>query len=234
MIKRGKKYKKAMEFLKEGMTYPVDEAIELLEKTNTVKFDPTVEVHFNLNLDPKYQDQMIRTTITLPNGSGKTPKICVFSDGSTPNDELKKLWADTVWDEELITEIEKGNVSPDFDVCVAAPSMMRHLWKIARILWPKWLMPNPKTGTVWPDLAAIVKEIAAWKFEFKTDKQGNIHSIFGKLSFGKDKLKQNLEYFLNTIHEVKPTWAKGKYINNVFVCNAMWPSVKLNLNKDEK
>ncbi len=234
MQKRGKKYKKAMEFLKEWMAYTVDEAVDLLEKTNTVKFDPTTEVHFNLNLNPKYQDQMIRTTITLPNGSGKTPKICVFSDGSTPNEELKKLWAEVVGDEELITEIEKGNISPDFDVCVAAPSMMRHLWKIARILWPKGLMPNPKTGTVWPDLAAIVKEIAAWKFEFKTDKQGNVHSIFGKLSFGKDKLKQNLEHFLNVVNEVKPSGAKGKYINTIYVCNAMGPSIKLDLSGDTK
>lgn len=230
MIKRGKKYKKALEFLKEWLSYRIDETIELLEKTNTVKFDPTVEIHFNLNLDVKHQDQMIRTTISLPNGSGKTPKICVFSD-SISADELKKAWASVVWNEELITEIEKGNVSPDFDICVASPSMMRYLWKIARILWPKGLMPNPKTWTVWEDLISIVKEIAAWKFEFKTDKQGNIHSIFGKLSFWNVKLKENLKHFLNTVNEVKPSWSKWKYIESIYVCNAMWPSIKLDVSE---
>jgi large subunit ribosomal protein L1 len=111
--------------------------------------------------------------------------------------------------------------------------MMRHLGKIARILWPKGLMPNPKAWTVWEDLISIVKEIAAWKFEFKTDKQGNVHSIFGKLSFGKDKLIENLKFFLNTINEVKPSWAKWKYINDVYICNAMWPSIRLDLNPEE-
>ncbi len=226
MIKRGKKYKKALEFLKEWMSYKIDEAIELLEKTNTVKFDPTVEIHFTLNLDPKHQDQMIRTTISLPHGSWKTPKICVFSD-SIEASELKKAWAEIVWNEELITEIEKGNLSPNFDVCVASPSMMRHLWKIARILWPKGLMPNPKTWTVWEDLIAIVKEIAAWKFEFKTDKEWNIHTIFGKLSFWADKLKENLNHFLTTINDIKPAWSKWKYIEAIYLCNAMGPSIKL-------
>lgn len=233
MSKRGKKYNKSLDFLKEGMSYNVDEAVDLLEKTNTVKFDPTVEIHFNLNLDPKHQDQMIRTTISLPNGSWKTPRICVFSD-SVSADELKKVGAEVVWSEELISEIEKWNTAVDFDICVASPSMMRHLWKIARILGPKWLMPNPKTWTVWEDLVAIVKEIAAWKFEFKTDKEWNVHSIFGKLSFGKDKLKENLEHFLNTMNEVKPAWSKWKYIEAMYVCNAMWPSIKLDVNKDEK
>jgi large subunit ribosomal protein L1 len=177
---------------------------------------------------------MIRTTISLPNWSGKTPKICVFSDGSVSVDELKKAWAEVVWDEELIIGIEKGNISPDFDICVSSPSMMRHLWKIARVLWPKGLMPNPKTWTVWEDLLSIVKEIAAWKFEFKTDKQGNIHSFFGKLSFGKEKLIQNLEHFLSTVNEVKPSWSKWRYIDSIFVCNAMWPSIKLDLNKWDK
>jgi large subunit ribosomal protein L1 len=107
--------------------------------------------------------------------------------------------------------------------------MMRHLGKVARVLGPKGLMPNPKAGTVWDDLIAITKEIAAWKFEFKTDKQGNVHTIFGKLSFGKDKLIENLKFFLNVINEVKPSWSKGKYIDSIFICNAMWPSIKLDV-----
>lgn len=225
---RGKKYRKAVELYNPTIAYKLEEAVDLLEKTNTVKFDPSVEVHFNLNLDPKYADQMIRTTITLPHGSWKVPRICAFTDSIAPKD-LENAWAVKVGWLELIDDIERWNVALDFDVCVATPSMMRHLWKIARVLGPKWLMPNPKTWSVWEDLVAVVKEIAAWKFEFKTDKQGNVHSIFGKLSFGKEKLTENLKFFLNTINDVKPSWAKGKYINTVFVCNAMWPSIKIEL-----
>ncbi|MDD5213218.1 MAG: 50S ribosomal protein L1 [Candidatus Gracilibacteria bacterium] len=227
---RGKKYKKAVELVNNELGYSVAEAIELLEKTNTVKFDPSVEVHFNLNLDPKYADQMIRTTITLPNGTGKTAKICVFTDAGGEA-ELLAAGAAKVGDMELVDQIAKGEVSLDFDVCVASPAMMRQLGKIAKVLGPKGLMPNPKTGTVGDDLLSIVKEIANGKFEFKTDKQGNIHSTFGKLSFGKDKLTENVKYFMNTINEVKPSGSKGKYINTIFVCNAMGPSIRIDTTK---
>ncbi len=229
---RGKKYRKAVELLNSEMAYWVKEAVELLEKTNTVKFDPSVEVHFNLNLDTKHADQIIRTTISLPNGSGKTAKICAFTDENA--DELKKAGATIAWGEELVDDIEKGNVKLDFDVCVASPTMMRHLGKIARVLGPKGLMPNPKTGTVTPDLASAIKEIAGWKFEFKTDKQGNVHSIFGKLSFGAEKLEANLEHFLKTINDVKPSWSKGKYINSVYICNAMGPSIKIQTEENQE
>lgn len=228
MAKRGKKYNKAIEFINAEMAYSIAEAVELLEKTNTVKFDPTVEVHFNLNLDPKYADQMIRTTISLPNGTGKTVKVCAFSDAGNV-DALKAAGAVVAGGEDLINSIASGETALDFDVCVATPSMMRQMWKIARVLGPKGLMPNPKTGTVGEDLIAVVKEIAAWKFEFKTDKQWNIHSIFGKLSFGKDKLVANLEKFVSVVKEVKPSGSKGKYMNSVYVCNAMGPSIKLDI-----
>lgn len=224
----GKKYNKAVELVNKEMAYSIEEAIELLEKTNTVKFDPTVEVHFNLNLDPKYADQMIRTTISLPNGTGKTVKVCAFSDTHSEAD-LKAAGAMIAGGEDLVNSIATGETALDFDICVATPSMMRQMWKIARVLGPKGLMPNPKTGTVGDDLVSVIKEIAAGKFEFKTDKQGNVHSIFGKLSFGKDKLAQNLEKFISTIREVKPSGSKGKYINTVYVCNAMGPSIKLDV-----
>ena len=224
---RGKKYNKAIELLNSEMTYWTKEAIELLEKTNTVKFDPTVEIHFNLNLDTKHADQIIRTTISLPNGSGKISKVCAFTEGNI--DELTGAGATIAGWEELIDNIDKWNVALDFDVCVATPTMMRHLGKIARSLWPKGLMPNPKAGTVTPDLVSAVKEISAWKFEFKTDKQGNIHTIFGKLSFGAIKLEQNLEYFLKKVEEIKPSGCKWKYINSIFICNAMGPSIKINI-----
>jgi len=231
MSKRGKKYNKAVELVNQDMAYTIAEAVELLEKTNTVKFDPTVEVHFNLGIDPKHADQMVRSTISLPNGSGKTAKICAFTDGSI--EDAKAAGAALAGGPELIDDISKGNVDIDFEVCVATPTMMRHLGKIARVLGPKGLMPNPKAGTVTPDLVSAIKEIAAGKFEFKTDKQGNVHAIFGKLSFGTTKLEENLEYFLKTIEEVKPTWAKGKYINSVYICDAMWPSIKIDMSKDE-
>ena len=229
----GKKYKQAMQFLKEGMSYTPEEAVELLEQTNTVKFDPTVEIHFNLNLDPKHQDQMIRTTTKLPHGTGKTAKVCAFSDTMSSAD-LSKAGAYVAGGEELISDIAAGKRALDFDVCVATPSMMKHLGKIARVLGPKGLMPNPKTGTVGEDLVAVITDIAGGKFEFKTDKQGNVHSVFGKLSFGKEKLIENLEAFLQIISDVKPSGAKGKYINSVVVCNAMGPGIKINMNPDEK
>ena len=232
MAKHGKKYNKALELVNQDIAYTPAEAVELLEKTNTVKFDPTVEIHFNLNLDPKYQDQMIRTTLSLPNGTGKTPKICAITDGDVKS--AKAAGAVVAGGEELIDDIAQGNVALDFDIVVATPSMMRHLGKIARILGPKGLMPNPKAGTVTPDLENAIKEIAAGKIEIRTDKHGNVHSIFGKLSFGKDKLTQNLEYFLNAINEVKPSGSKGKYINSVNICNAMGPAIRIETNTEEK
>ncbi len=232
MSKRGKKYNKALEMVNQEMDYTIAEAVELLEKTNTVKFDPTVEVHFNLGIDPKHADQMVRSTISLPNGSGKTSKICAFTDGSA--DDAKAAGAALAGGEELIDDIMKGNVDIDFDVCVATPTMMRHLGKIARVLGPKGLMPNPKAGTVSPKIEEAIKEIANGKFEFKNDKEGNVHSIFGKLSFGKEKLVENLNYFINLVNEIKPSGAKGEYMKAAYICNAMWPSIKLDITADKK
>jgi len=221
----GKKLRKVLELVDQNMEYSVAEAVELIEKTNTVKFDSTVEIHFNLNLDPKYQDQMIRVTTSLPNGTGKKVNVCVFSE--TKVEEAKKAGATIVWGEELIEQIAQGKQPLDFDVCVATSDMMRKLGKIARSLGPKGLMPNPKTGTVWENVDEIVKEIAAGRVELRTDKQGNIHSVLGKLSFGKEKLVQNLEHVLNFVKEAKPSGSKGKYINSVYVCNTMGPGIKL-------
>lgn len=228
MTARGKKYNKAIEFINKDMVYSIEEAVELLEKTNTVKFDPTLEIHFNLNLDPKYADQMIRSTISLPHWTWKIVKVCAFSDSIWEKD-LISSWAFIAWWEDLIEKISRWEVLLNFDICVATPSMMRQMWKIARILGPKGLMPNPKTWTVWDDLVSIIKEIAAWRFEFKNDKQWNVHSIFWKLSFWSEKLIENLNKFISTIKEIKPSWAKWKYINSIYVCNTMGPSIKLNV-----
>ena len=229
---RGKKYKKAIELFNQEMSYNVDEAVELLEKTNTVTFDPTVEIHFNLGIDPKHADQMVRSTISLPNGSWKSATVCAFTDGNA--EDCLQAGAKIAGGEELIDNIVKWNQALDFDVCVATPSMMRHLGKIARILGPKGLMPNPKAGTVSPKIEDAIKEIAAGKFEFKNDKEGNVHSFFGKLSFGQEKLVENLNYFLNLLNEIKPSGAKWEYIKAAYICNAMWPSIKLDLSKEDK
>lgn len=225
MKKYGKKHKQAAALIEAGRIYTVDEAIELLERTNTVKFDPTVEVHFNLAIDPKYADQMVRSTVTLPNGTGKAPKIGAFTDVGNEK-ELLALGAAVAGGDDLIETVLTGKI--DFSVAVATPGMMKKMGKVAKVLGPKGLMPNPKAGTVGEDLIAVVKELMAGKFEFKNDKQGNVHSVIGKLSFGPKKLKENLEFFLKTIKDVKPTGVKsGAYVNTVFVCNAMGPGIRV-------
>ena len=224
----GKKYNKALELVDKERVYSVSDAVELIEKTHTVNFDSTVEIHFNLNLDPKYQDQMIRSTTSLPNWTGKKVKICVITDGNA--DDALKAGATVAGWEDLIADIASGAQALDFDICVATPGMMRKLGKIARQLGPKGLMPNPKTGTVGDDVAAIVKEISAGRVELRTDKQGNIHSIVGKNSFGKEKLSENITHIMNFINDVKPSGSKGKYINSIVVCNAMGPGIKISAN----
>lgn len=225
-MKRGKKYNQVAALVNKDMAYSLDEAVELLLKTNTVKFDSTVEIHFNLNIDPKQADQAVRSSITLPNGTGKTVRIAAFSDAG---DEKALLAAGAVMagGEDLLEEVLKGKT--DFDVAVATTAMMRKMWRAAKVLWPKGLMPSPKAGTVSDDLLGTIKEIAAWRFEFKNDKQGNVHSIAGKVSFGKDKIKENLEYFISALKEAKPSWVKNTFINTVYVCNAMWPGIKLDV-----
>ncbi|EKE28771.1 MAG: ribosomal protein L1 [uncultured bacterium (gcode 4)] len=226
MQKRGKKYNQAISLVEKEKAYSIDEAVELLERTNTVKFDPTVEIHFNLNIDPKYSDQMVRSTLTLPNGSGKVPRIGAFDDSGNEK-ALLAAGATVAWGDELLELVAQGKI--EFDVAIATPAMMRKMWKVAKVLWPKGLMPNPKAGTVGDDLLSIIKELAAGKFEFKNDKQGNVHSIVGKLSFGSSKIKENIEAFVKAIKEVKPAWVKSTYINTVYVCNAMGPGIKLDV-----
>lgn len=226
MQKRGKKYRQAITLIEKDKAYTIDEAVELLERTNTVKFDPTVEIHFNLGIDPKYSDQMIRSTVTLPNGSGKSVRIWAFDDSGNEKALLAAGASVAGW-EDLLDIVASGKI--EFDVAIATPAMMRKMWKVAKVLWPKGLMPNPKAGTVWDDLLAIIKELIAWKFEFKNDKQWNVHSIIWKLSFWSDKLKENLVHFIKVLKDVKPAWVKWNFINTVYVCNAMWPGIKLDV-----
>ncbi|MDD2565221.1 MAG: 50S ribosomal protein L1 [Candidatus Gracilibacteria bacterium] len=226
MQKRGKKYNQAVTLVEKDKIYTLDEACELLERTNTVKFDPTVEIHFNLNIDPKHSDQMVRSTITLPNGSGKTVKIGAFDDSGNDK-ELIAAGATVAGGDDLLESVAQGKI--EFDIAIATPAMMRKMGKVAKILGPKGIMPNPKSGTVGDNLIAIIKELAAGKFEFKNDKQGNVHSIAGKLSFGTTKIKENIEYFIKTIKEVKPTGVKSTYINTIYICTSMSPSIRLDI-----
>ena len=225
MARHGKKYEAAVKLVDRDRLYTMDEAVDLLMKTHTVKFDQTIEIHLNLAIDPKYADQMVRSTISLPNGSGKVVKIGAFTDIGN-GDELKKLGATVAGGDDLLDEVASGKI--DFDVAIATPGMMKKMGKVAKVLGPKGLMPNPKAGTVGEDLEKIIAELVAGKFEFKNDKQGNIHSILGKVSFGAEKIKANLEHFMKVIKEVRPTGIKGgTYINTVYLCNAMGPGIRL-------
>lgn len=225
----GKKYNQAASLIEESRIYTLDEAVELLERTNTVKFDPTIEVHFNLNIDPRQADQLVRSTISLPNGTGKTKRIAAFTDIGN-EDELKKAGCVMAGGDDLIDSVLQGHV--DFDIAIATTGMMKKMGKVAKVLGPKGLMPNPKAGTVGDDLLAIAAEITKGRFEFKNDKQGNVHSIVGKLSFGSAKLKENIEFFVKAMKAARPTGIKGSaaYINTVFLCNAMGPGIRLDVN----
>jgi large subunit ribosomal protein L1 len=225
MASHGKKHVNASKLVNRETLYTVDEAVELLMKTHTTKFDATVEVHFNLAIDPKYADQMVRSTISLPHGSGRTVRIGAFTDIGNA-EELMKLGATVAGADDLVDTVASGKI--EFDVAIATPGMMKKMGKVAKVLGPKGLMPNPKAGTVGEDLAKIVKELMAGKFEFKNDKQGNIHSVLGKNSFGSEKIKENLEHFIKTIRDVKPSGVKGgTYINTVYVCNSMGPGIRI-------
>ncbi len=227
MAQHGKKYNQAVALIEANRIYTLDEAVELLERTNTVKFDPTVEIHFNLAIDPKQSDQMIRTTINLPHGSGRAVRIGAFTDAGNEK-ELLALGVTVVGGDDLVEVVSTGKV--EFDVAIATPGMMKKMGKVAKVLGPKGLMPNPKAGTVGEDLIKITKELVAGKFEIKNDKQGNLHSIAGKLSFGGAKLKENLAHFIKTMREIKPSGVKGgSYINTVYVCNTMGPSVRIDV-----
>jgi len=225
----GKKYNQAASLIEKDRIYTLTEAVELLERTNTVKFDPTIEIHFNLGIDPRQADQLVRSTISLPNGTGKTKRIAAFTDIGNEA-ELKKAGCVVAGGDDLIDSVLQGHV--DFDIAIATTGMMKKMGKVAKVLGPKGLMPNPKAGTVGDDLLAIAAEITKGRFEFKNDKQGNVHSIVGKLSFGSVKLGENIEFFVKAMKAARPTGIKGSaaYINTVYLCNAMGPGIRLDVN----
>jgi len=204
--------------------YSLDEAIKTVKDLKSAKFDETVEVALNLNVDPRHADQMIRSSVVLPHGTGKNVKVAAFAKGDKI-DEAKEAGADIIGDDELLAKIQNGDI--DFDIIVATPDMMGVLGRVARILGPKGLMPNPKTGTVTPNIGEAVRNAKAGQVNFRTDKKGNIHAGIGKASFDEAKLKENLETFIAKINKLKPASAKGRYISNAALSLTMSPSITM-------
>ena len=230
MAKRGKRYQDAVKLIDRSKAYTVDEAVELVKKTATANFDETVEVAFRLGVDPKKADQQIRGAMVLPNGTGKTQRVLVFAKGDKAK-EAEEAGADYVGEQDYINKINQGWF--DFDVIVATPDMMAQVGKLGRILGPKGLMPNPKTGTVTFEVEKAVKEIKAGKVEYRVDKAGNIHVPVGKISFDNEKLAENLNAVIETIQKAKPTSSKGTYMKNVSITSTMGPGIKLDISSFE-
>jgi large subunit ribosomal protein L1 len=209
----------------------LEEAIALLQETATAKFIESVELHANLNIDPKYADQQLRTTVTLPHGVGKSICIAVLTNEANFN-EAKEGGADIVGSQELIDDISQGNIN--FDLLVATPDMMPKLAKLGRVLGPKGLMPSPKSGTVSTSLTETLSEFKKGKFEYKADKAGVVHVSFGKANFSKNQLTENLTSLYQSIQQNRPTGVKGKYFKSLFICASMGPSIQLDLNLIEE
>lgn len=224
MAKKGKKYVEAAKLVDRSKAYDVSEAVALVKKTNTAKFDATVEVAFRLGVDPRKNDQQIRGAVVLPNGTGKTQRVLVFAKGEKAK-EAEAAGADFVGDTDYINKIQQGWF--DFDVIVATPDMMGEVGKIGRVLGPKGLMPNPKTGTVTFEVEKAIGEIKAGKVEYRVDKAGNIHVPIGKVSFEDEKLVENFTTMYDTILKAKPAAAKGVYVKNVAVTSTMGPGAKV-------
>lgn len=226
MAKVGKKYAEVAKLVDANVAYSAAEAIELVKKTARAKFDETVEVAFRLGVDPKKADQQIRGAVVLPHGTGKTLRVLVFAKGEKAK-EAEAAGADFVGDDDMINKINQGWF--EFDAVVATPDMMASVGKLGRVLGPKGLMPNPKTGTVTFDVTKAVNEIKAGKIEYRVDKQGNIHAPIGKVSFDNEKLIENFTTLVDTLQKAKPAAAKGTYMRNVTVSSTMGPGVKVTL-----
>ena len=225
-MKKGKKYQEAAKLIEKGKLYEAKEALELLEKMPKANFDETVELHVKLGVDSKHAEQQVRGTVVLPNGTGKTLKVLVFAKGDKAK-EAEEAGADYVGAEELIPKIEKENWF-DYDVIVATPNMMGVVGRLGKILGPKGLMPNPKSGTVTMDVAKAIQEIKSGKVEYRLDKTNIIHLGFGKVSFGAEKLEENYKTVIDAIIKAKPAAAKGQYIRSVAIAKTMGPSIYIN------
>jgi len=226
MRKAGKNVEKARKAV-EQRPYKIEDAVPLLQKVKFAKFDETVEITLRLGVDPKHADQMVRGTVVMPNGLGKSKKVLVIA-GADRQKEAQDAGADIVGGEEIVTKIQTEGWT-DFDAVIATPDMMRSVGKLGKVLGPRGLMPNPKTGTVTVEVAKAIKEIKAGKVEFRVDKTGIIHSPVGKLSFPKDKLIENASSLIQAVLKAKPSAAKGKYVKTATVCSTMSPGVALDV-----
>ena len=226
---RGKKYKDSAKQIDRSVQYDPADALGLVCKTASAKFDETVEIHIRLGVDSRHADQQVRGAIVLPNGTGKTRRVLVFAKDAKA-DEAKEAGADYVGGMELVEKIQKENWF-DFDVVVAAPDMMGIVGRLGKVLGPKGLMPSPKAGTVTPNVASAVKEIKAGKIEYRLDKTNIIHCPIGKVSFGADKLNENYAALIGAIIKAKPAAAKGQYIRSCVTASTMGPGVKINAQK---
>ena len=228
MKQRGKKYVEALGKVEKGKIYTKDEAVKLVKETSVSKFDSTIEVAVRLNLDTKKADQQLRGAIVLPHGTGKTKRVLVIAKGENAT-KAKEAGADYVGDVDMLQKIEKENWF-DFDTMIATPDMMPALGKLGRVLGPKGLMPNPKTGTVTMDVAKAVEDVKKGRVEYRTDSYGNVHVIIGKTSFDDSKLVENLNAFVSLIIKTKPSVVKGTYIKNISVSSTMGPGIKIDTN----
>ncbi|HEX9638904.1 MAG TPA: 50S ribosomal protein L1 [Acidobacteriota bacterium] len=223
MPKRGKKYINAKKLIGEKL-YRLEDAIPLLRKVKVAKFDEPVDVAFRLGVDPKHADQMVRGSVVLPHGTGKKVRVAVITSGEKLK-EAEAAGADVVGAEDLVEKIAGGYL--DFDAVVATPEMMRHVGKLGKVLGPRGLMPNPKTGTVTPDVAKAIREIRAGKVDFRVDKTANLHVSIGRCSFGEEQLRDNFLAILESVQKQKPDSAKGRYIRSVALSTTMGPSIRL-------
>ena len=226
MAKQSKRFREAQALVEDGKFYTADEAVELVKKTATAKFDETIEMHVRLGVDPKYNDQQVRGAIVLPHGIGKSKKVLAFVAGEKAQ-EAEAAGADYVGSDDLVAKIQGGWF--DFDVAVATPDMMRVIGRLGKLLGPRGLMPNPKLGTVTTDIAKAIAEQKAGKVEYRTDKQGNIHCPIGKKSFEDIKLRENYQALLDTLIRVKPAAAKGQYVRSINLAATMGPGVPIQI-----
>ncbi len=227
MPKHGKRFNKMVEGFDSASAYNLDEAVKLVKKFATSKFDETVELVVNLGIDPKKADQQLRGTVSLPNGTGKTVRIAVFAEGDLAT-EAQEAGADIVGSEDLAKKISEGFM--DFDLAIAAPDMMRHVGRLGKVLGPRGLMPNPKTGTVTKDIGKAVTEFKAGRIEYRANKSGGIHVPVGKASFDENQLMGNLQMLIRTLLRAKPASAKGTYMISMYISSTMGPGVKVDVN----
>ena len=227
MAKAGKNYVASAAKVEAEKLYTLEEAVQLVTETSTTKFDSSFEIHMNLNVDVRHADQIVRGTVSLPHGTGKTVRIAAFVEADQAA-AAKKAGAELVGLEELIADVQKGNI--DFDVAIAQPQTMKELGKIAKVLGPKGLMPSPKAGTVTQDIEKTIEEIKKGQVEYKTDKQGIIHVMAGKVSFGKDKLVENAKTIIEPVLAAKPSAVKGTYVKSLALTSTMGPGVRVDVN----